>query len=47
MKEVDEKYNNIQLREGATPTIGAIERRDEYLKNLNKSIQEETNENSD
>ena len=47
MKEVDEKYENIQLRKGATPTIGAIERRDEYLKNLNKSIQEDTNENSD
>jgi hypothetical protein len=47
MKEVDEKYENIQLREGAAPTIGAIERRDEYLKNLNNSIQEDTNENSD
>lgn len=46
MKEVDEKYENIQLREGAVPTLGAIERREEYLKNLNKSIQEETNENS-
>lgn len=46
-KEVDEKYKNIQLRDGATPTVGAIERRDEYIKNLNNSIQEEENENSD
>lgn len=47
MKEVDEKYENIQLREGTVPTIGAIERREEYLKKLNKSIQENTDENSD
>jgi hypothetical protein len=47
MKEVDEKYENIQLREGAVPTLGAIERREEYLKKLNKSIQENTDENSD
>lgn len=46
MKEVDEKYENIQLRDGATPTLGAIERREEYLKNLNKNIQESEHENS-
>ena len=34
-KEVDEKYENILPRDGAAPTLGAIQRRDEYLKEKN------------
>ena len=40
---VDEKYENIQLREGAIPTIGAIQRRDEYLNEKTKQENEDSN----
>lgn len=48
MKEVDEKYNTLAQREGKTPTVGAIMRRDEYLKQKEENNKEksEVNENS-